>query len=819
MPTGYAGGPLISLCMLLSRRTVLIFICVLSCTAALSQGACRLRLSGRVVNEAGEAVPGATVVLLPDSVHVVTDIQGRFTIGSLCAGAYQLVVQSLGLQGQQVDVTLTGDTDRVITLLAEVKELEEVVVEDKLLNVEHVQNYAVLSQKQLEESAGKPLGEALREIPGVNTIQAGPGIFKPVIHGVHSQRILILNHGIRQEGQQWGAEHAPEIDPFTASQIVVIKDASAIRYGTDALGGVVVVNPAPLPEEAGLGGSVNAVAQSNGRSGTLSGMLEGGIKNHHGWGWRVQGTAKRAGDYTAPHYQLTNTGVRELNFSGAAGYHKDKLGVDAFFSHFQTELGILRGTAITSGDDLENAMEREPPQYTAAFSYDISQPRQEVGHNLLKLNGHIDKAKGVWRFQYGFQNNSRREFDLRRGNLLNTPAIDLKLDTHTLEAEWETSKTDKRTTCIGMSGMLQHNDNIPGTQVIPFIPNYTNQSAGVFFINKLYLQRWTIDVGARYDYKHYYVSGRDYKNQLYQARSLFQNPSFTAGATLRMKREQMLNINVSSSWRPPHVAELYSMGTHQGVAMIEYGMLLNDSTNAVMNIHDTSVKSEQAVKLVTTYARSWDHVHVEASIYANSIFNYIYLRPTGVTQDIRGVFPYARYTQTDALFLGSDFSVVWKAGRHVTFTPKVSLIRASDVRHNDYLPYIPSNRYELVARYEALRRFWLKGFFAEVKVRYIDRQRRAPHVVTPRQILDAYAQNIDLFQNDSRNFDYMASPAAYTLASLATGFSYTGGKVRYDFRLSAENLLNTSYREYTNRFRYYADELGRNFIFSIHCVF
>ncbi|MFM9075334.1 MAG: TonB-dependent receptor, partial [Bacteroidota bacterium] len=69
----------------------------------------------------------------------------------------------------------------------------------------------------------------------------------PVIHGVHSQRILILNHGVRQEGQQWGAEHAPEIDPLIASDIQVIKDASAIRYGVDAIGGVVVVNPPALP--------------------------------------------------------------------------------------------------------------------------------------------------------------------------------------------------------------------------------------------------------------------------------------------------------------------------------------------------------------------------------------------------------------------------------------------------------------------------------------------------------------------------------------------------------------------------------------------
>lgn len=804
--------------MLFRQRTVLLFISVFVCAAAWGQPACHFQLSGKVVNESGEVLQGASVLIVPDSAYAVADEQGRFVIEGLCAGAYRLVIHAAGAKEQQLDVTLEGNVDRVFSLQPEATQLQEVVVQDKLLNVEHAQNYAVLTQKQLEETAGKSLGESLREIPGVNTIQAGPGIFKPVIHGVHSQRVLILNYGIRQEGQQWGAEHAPEIDPFIAAQVVVIKDASAIRYGTDALGGVIVVNPAPLPEQPGLGGAVHTVVQSNGRSGTLSALLEGGIKNHEGWGWRIQGTAKRTGDFHTADYMLTNTGVRELNFSTAAGYHKEKFGMDVFFSHFQTRLGILKGTAISSGEDLENAMEREPPQYTSGFSYDIAEPRQQVSHNLLKLDGHWDADRGRWRFQYGFQNNGRQEYDLRRGNLLNTPAIDLRLNTHTLETEWESRQSDKHVTCVGITGMLQNNDNIPGTLVIPFIPNFANQSMGVFAVHKFYTNRWTVDLGARYDYKHYSVSGRDYKNQLYQASQSFQNPSFTAGAKLQLKKDQVLTLNISSSWRPPHVAELYSMGTHQGVAMIEYGLLLNDSTNEVMDITDVRVKSEQAVKVVTTYTRSWKRLQIEASVYANTIFNYIYLRPTGVTQDTRGVFPYARYTQTDALFIGSDLSANWKVNSRVSITPKVSLLRASDVRNHDYLPYIPSNRYEVAVRYEPSR-FLLKGFFVETKGKYVARQNRAPRVVTPRQILDAYAQHEDLFRDDHSTFDYMAAPAGYALVNVATGFSHTSRQVRYDFRLAAENVTNTSYREYTNRFRYYARDMGRNFIISIHCIF
>ena len=65
----------------------------------------------------------------------------------------------------------------------------------------------------------------------------------------------------------------------------------------------------------------------------------------------------------------------------------------------------------------------------------------------------------------------------------------------------------------------------------------------------------------------------------------------------------------------------------------------------------------------------------------------------------------------------------------------------------------------------------------------------------------------------------MPAPDGYFLWNVSSGISMKGKKVQYDFRIAAENILNNNYREYTNRFRYYADELGRNFVLSIKCIF
>ena len=796
------------------RLTFLSLWLLLSPIFGWAQEACTLTLEGRVLNEAGVAMANAEVLIQGQERGTATNPDGSFRFTNLCPGEVVLEVRFVGYATQFIR-TVAGDQKVSVTLLPESKNLQEVVVEEKREQVEQSTTFAVLEGASLDKTAGKSLGESLKALPGVNTVQAGPGIFKPVIHGVHSQRVLILNHGIRQEGQQWGAEHAPEIDPFIASNILVIKDAGAIKYGTDALGGVIVVNPAPLPEKAGLGGTLNTVFQSNGRSATVSGMVEGGLKKLDGWGWRVQGTAKQAGDFHAPDYSLTNTGVREMDFSAAAGYHGDSFGAEVFYSYFQTELGILRGSAISNLDDLVTAMESEPPIGTTDFSYDINPPRQEVKHNLLKVNSHWTRPGGEWRLQYGYQSNFRKEFDIRRGDLSSLPAIDLELRTHTLEAEYEMSNAQGHQFCFGFNGMYQENRNVPGTQRIPFIPNYTSIAGGPFAVGKFTLDQWTLDLGTRYDVRSYDVVGFDFKNTLYTSSLLFHNVSVSAGVSRPLGTHHTVKLNLSSAWRPPHVAELYSLGTHQSAAAIEYGLLLNDSTNEVMDISEVPFKLEQALKAVATYQFSTERLQVEATVYANTIFNFIYLQPRGVTTTLRGTYPYFRYTQTDALFLGLDAEADYSFSEQFKLNFKASLLQASDIRNNDYLVFIPSNRLEVSLRYQVPKH----QFYVEPRVNLVARQFRAPRVITVREFQDAIANGEDPLGGSTDNFDFMEAPPGYVLAGFAAGYSWNLGRGRLDARISADNLLNTSYREYTNRLRYYADDIGSNFSCSLKYMF
>jgi iron complex outermembrane recepter protein len=803
-------------CRYLKLLTTLFFSVLLLQHALAQQAACTFSFRGNVVDANDQPLREASIFIPAIQRGVSTNESGSFVFENLCASTFTVEISFIGYEKlvQRVNVRKSASLRFVLT--AEQKMLSEVIIQDHYDHISNTQSNTALSGAALEATRGKSLGEAMRDITGVNTIQSGPAVFKPVIHGVHSQRILILNNGIRHEGQQWGAEHAPEIDPFLASNIIVIKDAASIKYGTDALGGVVIVNPAGLPTTPRLGGTFNTVLQSNGRLGILSGMLEGASKKVSTLRWRVHGTVKKGGDFSAPTYMLTNTGVEELNFSTALAYHKnEKAGMEVFYSHFSTQLGILKGSSVSNLDDLETAYKDSIPAYTAPFSYGISSPRQEVKHDLIKLNAHLHKDIDTYSVQYGLQINQRKEFDIRRDSLNAIPAIDLTLFTHTLDAEWERAHDENNIRCLGINGMLQSNSNNYGTQRLPFIPNFSNYSGGLYALQKKTVNSWQVEAGLRFDYRYYTIAGRDFSNSVYKDDLTFANASATLGALRKLTATSSFNIGISSAWRPPHVAELYSLGTHQSAAAIEFGLLLDERTNQVREISQVDFKNEKAVKWVSTYRYAISKTQLEATGYINYIFNYIYLKPEGILQDVRGTYPYFRYKQTDASFLGLDLRVDRNLAPSLGATVKTSLLYAKDQTNNDFFIYIPSNRVELSLTYKHGLGSTLKNFFVETKGLYVMQQTHAPRVVSVTQIKEAKEQDINLFATDTRAFDFAEAPKGYFLAEINMGLSVYTQKQKIDFRISCQNLLNATYREYTNRMRYFADEVGRNISLSV----
>ena len=129
----------------------------------------------------------------------------------------------------------------------------------------------------------------MAQAPGVEMLTSGT-VKKPIVRGQSGPRVLLLVDGVRHEGQDWGLDHGPEIDPFTADTIEGGRGAAGVRYGAEAMAGVVLVEPRPFREVKGYDGEITAVAELNGRRTTLAARLDGATSSN--FAWRIEGNVR-----------------------------------------------------------------------------------------------------------------------------------------------------------------------------------------------------------------------------------------------------------------------------------------------------------------------------------------------------------------------------------------------------------------------------------------------------------------------------------------------------------------------------------------------
>ncbi len=760
-------------------NTCFFLVFLFGASTVLAQETCTYSLSGKVVDEHnGQPLPFSNIYIKELEVGAVSDTNGVYRIENICKGNYTIICSRVDSEPITATLKVKGNTKHNFYPEQHTEMLNMLTVVGEKEAETPTQSQQTLSKKEMEETKGQSLGESLTKITGVTTLSTGNNISKPVIHGLHSNRILILNNGIRQEGQQWGNEHAPEIDPFIADELTVVKGANSVRYGPDAIAGVVLVNPKPLRDSAGIGGEINLGGFSNGQQGIASALVDGNFKGIPSLSWRVQGTYKRAGNVNAPNYYLKNTGVREYNFSWAAGYAGKNFGIDAFYSQFNTDIGIFSASHIGNLTDLQRAFEAEEPLEPADFTYTIDRPYQHIEHELTKFSGYVLTGDaGKLNVTYARQYNKRFEYDKHKPlndslAALNLPELQFEITTHTTDIIWEHNRFKSLVGSIGISGLRQGN-TYDGRF---FIPNFRKHGGGAFLI-----ERWKpldskleLEAGIRFDYiqqEVFFWQDNVLRSPLHQ----YSNTSGSFGGIYQLSKKFTLKANAGTAWRPPNVNELYSDGLHHGAAAVETG--------------DTSLVQEQAYNLSASVQYASDKLNIQVDGYYNYIDNFVYLKPVlPPTLTIRGAFPTFHYTQVDATLKGVDFTLNYQLPLNFNITSKASILRAFNETAKEYLVLMPADRFEQTLEYSLPNTKQWKNTYVALTTTNVMEQWRVP-----------------------ANSDFAPPPDAYMLVGIQAGADIPFGKQHITIGVGVNNLLDVSYRDYLNRFRYYTDELGRNF--------
>ena len=738
---------------------------------------CTLSISGNVADE-GTGIPMAYGTVYVEELQngVASDSLGNFRFTGLCKGEYHLRFNHIGCETKTLFISLVKDTVIGINMHHHSELVDEVMVHDHHSQHETAAS-STIGQDDISEVANKDLSEMLETMTGVSSIRSGAGIAKPVVHGLSGNRVAILNNGIAQSGQQWGNDHAPEIDPYVAEHISVVKGAGALAYPGGSLGGVVLIEPDEIENDPHLHGNVNYIFQTNGLGHTLNARLQ----KYDKWAaWRVSATAKFIGDRSAPNYYLTNTAKREYNV--AAQLEKQlnpKLEMKLYYSLFNTEIAILRGSHIGNLTDLEDAIERDVPFFTEdQFSYSINEPRQTVQHHLLKLESrHIFNEHQSLNLTYGGQINNRKEFDVRRADRSELPALSLlQLDQY-LEGVYKHFFKHGRQLKTGIQLRLTDNTNDSETGILPLIPDYRAYRIGAFAIFQEERKKLLYEFGARYDMNYLQVVAisASLPREIERYYHTFHNYSFSSGVRYRVLPQLKLNLDLGHVLRSPEVNELYSAGLHQGVSGIEEGnqKLRSEQSTKVVLSADWNVKSKLFVQLLG---------------YFQYINNFIYLQPEEEFRlTIRGAFPLFTYQQTNATIAGLDALVSYEPIESIRLVAKYSFLQGDDISNNQPLVYMPSNNLFASLSYSFKDGEKMKNSNISINGRYVFKQ---AHLNTDQ--------------------DLSPAPEGYFLlgASIGTTFKLNNTKLRCS--IAGDNLLNTVYRDYLNRQRYFADDLGWN---------
>ncbi len=795
---------------------------VLFCWPVISQE-CSLTIKGTVSDfHDGAPLELATIYIQELERSVTTNSDGSFRINNLCPGTYSVYVSHIECDPKLLEIKLNKSITK--NILLEHHTLDEVnVLADVHDNHSTTEVSTRIDQPIIERYSAATLGDALASVAGVTTLKTGNSIVKPIVQGLYGSRVAIVNNGIRQQDQEWGVEHAPNIDLNTASSIRVVKGGAALRYGGDAIGGVIVIEPARIIKKDTLKGRVITQGQTNGRGGSATASFE----NYRESGWYQQATLtyKKLGDYDAPEYVLSNTGSETMGLNASGGYKQFEYGGSVNYSFYDTEIGILRAAHLGNVGDLVASINSRSPRIIRDFSYDIENPRQDVQHHTVKLDGFYRlPSLGKLSAEYSFQFNNRLEYGVRRERFDGKPAMDMDLTTHFLAARMEFDASDDFVYEVGVDGFYQINVPSAETDVRRLIPDYVASKIGGYANATYTTDSWVLDAGARYDF--YSVDAQKYYREsrwedlnydvLYpqferfvDGTQIYTEPSFdfdlvsaTVGAKHYFNDHFDTGLNISLNSRAPNPSELFSEGLHHSLARIELGML--DAKKEV------SFKTQA---LFHANSKGWD---VYLNPYFNLVDDYLQIIPMGEETTTRGAFPVWEYEQIDARLFGVDLTASY------TFSPsaaddrvdlfeigtRIAYVNGEDVDKNVPLINMPplqfTNQISWANALGTNLNFSISNDVVMEQQRFPDND----FVTTiinenneREEVLVTISQPPPAFSLWGAGIEY-----AFPMGSLCRACRGTKAKIR----LTASNIFNTRYRNYLNALRFFADEVGRD---------
>ncbi len=743
----------------------------------------------------GSPIQGASIYIADIKMGSNTNSKGEFFIINISEGVHLVEVSHIGYTTIAENINIKGDTKKDFFLNESIIENNAVIVTGvtKATQLKKIPfQVSVLRKEDLLQSTSTNIIDAITRKAGVSSLSTGPAISKPLIRGLGYNRVLTINDGVRQEGQQWGDEHGIEIDEASVNKVEILKGPASLVYGSDAMAGVInIITNLPIQSNT-IKINAGTNYQSNNRLRSLYGNMAG---NMNGFNWNIYGTTKAAADYQNKYDgYLFNSKFNEKNFGGYVGYN-GAWGFSHFLlSSFNLKAGLVEGErdadgyfvkAIAGGsvvrateDDFKSTSPQIPYQHIRHFKM-ATDNSFKIGKNRLAIN-------------IGWQHNQREEF----GNPddLNERALFFDLKTITYTTQFHFKETYGWKPSIGINGMQQDNKNRGVEQLIP---DYSLTDVGGYGFLQKEFKKLTISGGARFDSRNI-----DVKNLLDAGAvkgsaftKSFSNFSGSIGATYQATRTINIKMNIARAFRAPGIPELASNGAHEGTTRYEYG--------------DNNLESEISTQFDAAIEFNNEHFSFNLAGYYNNFNNFIFYRKLAAigggdsTIDVNGdlltAFKFdqraARLTGLEATLDIHPHPLDWLHIQN-TFSLVSGKLKES-IEGTNNLPFIPAPKLLTELRGDFNKPIGLlKNLYVKFEVENTFRQ-----------------------SNPFTAYNTETTTAAYTIlnAGIGTDIVNKKGQQLLNIHFIATNIADVAYQNHLSRLKYAAENLstGRTGIYNM----
>ncbi|KAA9331915.1 TonB-dependent receptor [Adhaeribacter soli] len=779
-------------------------------------------LSGKITDQnTGEPLTGATVYLPDLRQGASTNTEGIYQLSNLPKGKFLAQIRFIGYTSITRMVELNGAVTADFTLSPSVTELGAVVITGVSASTQRHQNpvpTTVVSHEELQQRTSTNVIDAIAKTPGISQISTGAAISKPVIRGLSGNRVVTLENGMRQEGQQWGDEHGIEIDEFSVDRAEIVKGPGSIMYGSDAMAGVInFLSPDPV-ENGRILGSYSGNYQTNNN---LIGNSIFNAGNLNGLNWQARLSQKAAGNYQNRYDgKVYNSGFREYNASGYVGVNKSWGFSHLNFSSFNQKVGLIEGERDSLGNFLKLAeIDGEEKEVAVTRDdlkgYHINEPYQTINHLRFSSQNNFILGRSRATVNLDWQRNLRQEFghghgaeedhDHEHHDEAEDASLIFDLQTWSYDAKYFLPEFSGWNATLGLSGMHQTNQN-KGEEFL--IPDYRLTDLGVFgFITNNH-PRLHLSGGLRFDLRNLHAEelllteeGTPTTNPAEAAETkfigfdrTFSNISASAGATYDLTEKLSAKLNIARGFRAPNIAELASNGRHEGTLRFEIG--------------NPELKPETSLQLDAGLILETEHVNLELTAFSNHIQRYIF------PEKLRSVFggdslsneedpaPVFKFGQGNAHLYGGEIMVDFHPHPldWLHFENSLSFVRGIQLNQPDStrnLPFIPAPRLQSELRIDfSPKKALVKNWFARLEMEHY------------------FAQNHFYAANNTET-----ATAAYTLINAGLGVDVPNGKTATLFSLyvTANNLFDVAYQNHLSRLKYAAinEATGRTGVFNM----